>query len=330
MSEHSTFVGDDRRGAVRYLHAIRQHWVLLLLLAVCSVATTWIFVSTVAKRYQATVDISVTPVTATDDTFQGLSVFRQSLDGSSTVVTAAEFLVAEIRLPAAKAMGPRLADAATITIIPVNQADVVAIRATAHTAKDAALAANIFAATATRTRTKVFQTGVRGQIDRIERQIVAIPSSQRATNLEYTTLAQKVGLLKSYLGSPDPTLHIVAAATAPATHRPGHARTWRSAPHCWPHSCSGADLPSCSSLPTHGSAVRTSFNSPSAFPYSRAFRACRGEWRTGTFWARASCPGPRGRSTGLSVPVLATAGPDRRLSLERLVTSASPRATARR
>ena len=301
MSEHSTFVGDDRRGAVRYLHAIRQHWVLLLLLVVCSVATTWIFVSTVAKRYQATVDISVTPVTATDDTFQGLSVFRQSLDGSSTVVTAARvFSSPEIRLPAAKAMGPRLADAATITIIPVNQADVVAIRATAHTAKDAALAANIFAATATRTRTKVFQTGVRGQIDRIERQIVAIPSSQRATNLEYTTLAQKVGLLKSYLGIPtrrSTSSRQRLRRTAP----PGHAEPGDQRRTPLASLLLGADLPSCSSLPTHGSAVRTSFNSPSAFPYSRAFRACRGEWRTGTFWARASCPGPRGRATGLSV-----------------------------
>lgn len=218
MSDYSSFAGDDRRGAVRYLHPIRQHWLLLLVLVVGSVATTWIIVSTVAKRYQATVDITVTPVSATDDTFQGLNVFRQSLDGSSTVVTAARvFSSPEIRLPATKAMGAQLGREASITIIPVSQADIVAIRATAQSAEGAAAAANIFAQTAISSRSAAFQAGVRQQISRIERQIAAIPSAQRATNLEYTALAQKVGVLKGYLGSPDPTLHLVAKATPPTS-----------------------------------------------------------------------------------------------------------------
>ena len=80
MSELSAFPGDERRGAVRYVHAIRQHWLLVTLLVAGSVAIAYVFVSTAVKRYEASVDIVISPVSANDDTFQGLTVFRQSLE----------------------------------------------------------------------------------------------------------------------------------------------------------------------------------------------------------------------------------------------------------
>src|SRR5712691_10443123 len=41
MSELSIFGGDERRGAVRYFHAIRQHWLLVTLLVAGSVAIAY-------------------------------------------------------------------------------------------------------------------------------------------------------------------------------------------------------------------------------------------------------------------------------------------------
>ena len=62
VSELQNFASEERRGAVRYLHAIRQHWRLVALLVVGSVAAAWIFVATAEKRYEASVDIVITPV----------------------------------------------------------------------------------------------------------------------------------------------------------------------------------------------------------------------------------------------------------------------------
>src|SRR5262249_44236621 len=96
-----------------------------------------------------------------------------------------------------------------------SQAAVVAITATARTGPDAAHAADIFASTALRVRRDGFLAGLTAAIDRIQRQIVAIPAAQRATSVEYSALAQKLGVLKSYVGSSDPTLQLVARASVP-------------------------------------------------------------------------------------------------------------------
>lgn len=216
MSNLPTSVRDERRGAVQYLLAIRQHWLLVAIIVASSVGSAFVFVTTSARRYEASIDIVVSPVSAGDDTFQGLSVFRQSLDGSSTVVTAARvFNSPEIRILANKAMGSQLAAASSIRIDPVSQADVLAITATAPTAAQATKAANVFATTSLRVRTAVFQAGLRQQVARLEQRVAAIPQSLRAANFEYAALEQRLGALKSYIGVADPTLRIIAAATLP-------------------------------------------------------------------------------------------------------------------
>jgi capsular exopolysaccharide synthesis family protein len=216
MSELTTTPRSERREAVRYAHAIRQHWVLIATLVAVAVGVAFIYVTTTTKEYEASVDLAVTPVSANDEIFQGLSLFRQSVDGSSSVVTAARvFNSAEIRRPVYEKLGDRASGVVSFDVEPLSQADIVSITATAPSADGAADAANTFADTAVAQRSALFQSDLRAQIDRLERRLRAVPAAQREGNFEYAALAQRVGELRGFLGASDPTLRIVSRATPP-------------------------------------------------------------------------------------------------------------------
>src|SRR5439155_12526697 len=134
------------------------------------------------KKYEATADVAVNPLGAGDETFQGFNLFRQPLDASSTVVTAARALGSPlIRSAARKAMG---ADAAgtTVAVSPLSQADVVVVTATSPAADQAARAANAYARAALVARRKQFQSELEDQIGRLQRQLGTIPPSRRNGN----------------------------------------------------------------------------------------------------------------------------------------------------
>jgi len=215
MNEVTVNPRSERREAVRYAHAIRQHWLLIVTLVAVAVGVAFLYVTTTTKQYEASVDLVVTPVAANDETFQGLSLFRQSVDSSSSVVTAARvFNSAEIRRPVYEKLAEKAAGV-SFKVEPLSQADIVSIIATAPGADRAAEAANTFADTAVAERTALFQSDLRAQIDRLERRLRAVPSAQREANFEYAALAQRVGELKGFLGASDPTLRIVSRATPP-------------------------------------------------------------------------------------------------------------------
>jgi Mrp family chromosome partitioning ATPase/capsular polysaccharide biosynthesis protein len=210
-------VSDDRRGATWYLHALRQHWLLIAILVAVAGGSALFYLHRTEKRYEATVDILITPVSASDETYQGLPLFKQSTDGSSSVVNAARLLNApDVASAARAAMAPSVAPVASIQLTPLSQADVVAVVASAPSPTAAAEAANTYAKTVVRVRSNALQKALRDQITRIKAQIAQIPASQRSGNFVYGALAQREGVLTSYLGTTDPTLQIVGLATPPA------------------------------------------------------------------------------------------------------------------
>src|SRR5437899_2483924 len=131
--------------AVRVVRAIRQRLFMVLSIVLVAVVGAAGLVMVSPKKYEATADVAVNPLGAGDETFQGFNLFRQPLDASSTVVTAARALGSPlIRSAARKAMG---ADAAgtTVAVSPLSQADVVVVTATSPAADQAARAANAYA-----------------------------------------------------------------------------------------------------------------------------------------------------------------------------------------
>ena len=189
---------------------------LVISIVVVALLAAAVIVATAQKQYVATADIAISPVSANDDTFQGFSVFHQSLDGSSVVVTAARvFDAPQIRVPARVAMG---ADGigTSVAITPLSQSDIIAIEATADSASKSAKAASKFAQSVVASRSALFQSELNSRTAVLRAQIAAIPLDQRSGNFQYATLAQRLATLNTYRGFGDPTVKVAALATVPA------------------------------------------------------------------------------------------------------------------
>jgi capsular exopolysaccharide synthesis family protein len=203
-------------GGVRYVHAILAHWRLILGLALAAVLSALIVLALATKRYQATADILITPVPATDTTYQGFSVFRQSLDGSSSVVTAARVMGTPQIRQRAFANLPGKGRGVSISIVPLSQADIVSVQATAPSAAEAAAAANNYADAVAATRTDLFHSELLARIAQLQRQVSAFPAATRQNNLTYIGLQQQLSQLQGAVGLPDPTLRVLDRAQPPA------------------------------------------------------------------------------------------------------------------
>ena len=213
MSSSAGFVG--AQGGVRYLHALRAHWRLIVVLTVVALASTVLFITLATKRYDASADILVTPVSATDTLYQSFSLFRQTLDGSSSVVTAARSMqTAQVRRQAFAKL-PNRGKGVSINVVPLSQADIVSVQATASSAVEAAAAANGYADAVVATRTAIFQSELRQRIGQLSRQAAAFPQATRQNNFIYIGLEQQLSQLRGVLGISDPTLRVLDRAQPP-------------------------------------------------------------------------------------------------------------------
>lgn len=218
MSEFFSPSGDERRGAVRYAQAVRQHVVLIVGIVALSLVAAAIAVVLIPKQYEATADISINPISVNDTAYQGFSVFRQGFDGSSAVIGAARaFQSPEIRQPAMAVVDPTGTAGISIEVAPVSQASIVTVTATASEASEAARSANAYATTAVAQRSAQFQRELTTALGRLRTQIAAIPRAQRETSLQYAALAQRVGELQGFVGAGDPTVRVASRAVTPTT-----------------------------------------------------------------------------------------------------------------
>jgi capsular exopolysaccharide synthesis family protein len=211
LSQH-----EDRQGAIRYLRAFRQQWSLIALSVVATVGVTAVLTFTAPKKYQATADVQVTAVSSTDANFQGFNVFRQPLDGSSAVVTAARVMdTPSVRHQTFDELGTT--KDISLSATPLSQADIIAATATARSPKQAADAANTFARVFVAQRTALFQSDLKDRIDNLNNQIATIPPNQRLGNFQYSTLQGNVATLRGYLNAQDPSINLLTTATPPVS-----------------------------------------------------------------------------------------------------------------
>ena len=171
------FFGDEPQGAVRYLRAVRAHWLLVLLIVAAAVAAAAAYSFTATKRYQAETDVLVSPVGSSD--FPGFRFLRDIGDGTRTVLTAARFVTTpEVADTAAASLdigvsGQKLLE--QVSVQPVSQSNIVAIEATAPSAQLAADIANSFGNALVSERTKQFQADLESAISRLRKQVDALP-----------------------------------------------------------------------------------------------------------------------------------------------------------
>jgi polysaccharide biosynthesis transport protein len=206
---------DDRRGPVQYLHALRARWPLILLLVALAVGAAAAYSITAPKRYEASADILVTPISTGDETFVGFSMFREGIEAAQSVVTAARVVLSpevverveddlEVENP------ERL-----VEVKPLGQSSVVTIKATASSADEAADVANAFAEAVIEIRSDIFQEELDDRIEQLTERLRSIPAAQRERDFESIALQQRLAELNSLVGAPDPTLRVLSEAVPP-------------------------------------------------------------------------------------------------------------------
>jgi capsular exopolysaccharide synthesis family protein len=208
---------DDRQGGARYLVAVREHWLLVLLITIAALAAAITYANTAEKRYEAEADILVTPIAGDDEVFIGIPLLRES-GQSRAVLTVARLIKAPAlaeavrqRLGTDKSRG-ELLDAIEVT--PQEQSNIVTVVGTADNATEAAAIANAFAQQLVDKQTEAFQIELQAVIERSRARLQSIPRAQRALG-EGVAIQQRLGQLAALVGAEDPTMNISSEAVPP-------------------------------------------------------------------------------------------------------------------
>src|SRR5438046_8878037 len=167
---------------MRYLAALREHWLLITSLVVLCVLAAAIYSKTASKRYQAESDVLVSPVSGNDTTFIGFSILRESSDTSRAVVTAARLVKTPgIAAAVARQVGlPGWKDVlAKVTVTPLSQSNIISIVVKDSTPDRATAIANELANELSAQRKAVFQRELNATIRRLKGALRAIPKPER-------------------------------------------------------------------------------------------------------------------------------------------------------
>jgi len=207
-------VNEDRIQSGRYLRALREHWPYIFGTVAIAVAASLVFVGAAQKRYEAGVDVLVSPVPP--DTLVGLPLFRDS-NLSRSVVTAARLVtspqVAEGVDRRLRLHLDRRRLLSHISVTPQEQSSIVTITGKASTPQQAARLANAFADVLIAERSGELQREVRAAVARLAPQVARLPS--RSAALGASSLNDQLASLRALIGAPDPTLSVVSPAVAP-------------------------------------------------------------------------------------------------------------------
>lgn len=212
--------GEERQGASGYLQALRDHWVLILLLVAGAVGAATAYSLLASKQYEAEADVLVTPISSSDDTYVGIPSLLRETEQGRAVLTASRLM----RSPAvaqgvADRLGGdwsrrRLLDQTEVT--PVGQSSVVSIKATTDDPELSATVANAFAEELIAQRTKLFEAQLTTVIQQLRQELAVIPETQQSIG-QGLAIASRLGSLTPLVGQPDPTLQVSSRAVPPET-----------------------------------------------------------------------------------------------------------------
>jgi Mrp family chromosome partitioning ATPase len=189
-----------------YLLALKSHWVIFTFIVLTTVAAGVAWTSARTSSYEAVARILVSPVPADDRTFVGVQVVRDSGDPTRTVQTAATLVEShEAAARTARRLGPGWSAeqvSAAVTVEPLGQSNVLAVRAEAETPEEAAQVATQFARSALAARSQAVRSQVAAVIPELEAQQRALgPASSTAADL-----ATRISQLRASQSQGDPTL----------------------------------------------------------------------------------------------------------------------------
>jgi capsular polysaccharide biosynthesis protein len=195
-------------------------WLVVLTLAAAGAAAAAGYGLTAPKRYRATAQLLVAPVSPGDSTFAGIGVLRDT--GGKR--TAAADVAALLRTPqVADAVAAQLSlkrsHASLLHAVHahvVGSSDVVAVAAEDTSAVGAARLANTFANAFITQRSATFQSELAAAIRRDE-QLLGGVSPARLSTGDGAAIAQRLTTLRGFQGQQDPTVQLAAQAAAPTS-----------------------------------------------------------------------------------------------------------------
>ena len=212
--------GGERSGVAGYLQALREHWLLVVVLVVLSVGTAAIYSYSADKRWEADASMIVTPLASSDDVFLGTSVLREGGVQSNSVLTAARLVrTPEVAQAASVLLGGELTPQevlGAIEVEPVSQSSLVTIRGKSDSAEGAARVANAFADAIVATRSKRLQEDIAATVDRLEARLAEISDNPGAAT-EAQDIRQSLSTLRTLDGGQDPTIRVASRAVEPTS-----------------------------------------------------------------------------------------------------------------
>lgn len=197
-------------------------WLVVATLTAAGAAAAAGYGLTAPKRYTATAQLLVVPVSAADPTFTGLDVFHDA-SGRRTAAASASVLIASPQVADAVRAQLGLRESSTELLGDLDArvargSDVVDVTAEASGATVAAQLANAFVDAFLAERTATFQSELASAVRR-DAQLLRTTSGPQAVEL-----AHRLGIMRSFQGQPDPTLRRGDSAVAPA------AASWPNVP----------------------------------------------------------------------------------------------------
>lgn len=189
-------------------------WLVVLTLVAAGAAAAAGYGLTAPKRYLATAQLLVSPVPASDTTFVGFDVLRDT-EGKQTAAATAAVLVRspQVADTVRAQLGLRTARGALLDEVDawvVDASDVVDVGVTDTSARAAAQLANTFVDALVAMRTTAFQNQLAATIHQDAQLLASSGSGPQAV-----ALARRLAVLRGLLGQPDPTLRRASTATAP-------------------------------------------------------------------------------------------------------------------
>ena len=189
-------------------------WLAVLTLTAAGAAAAAGYGLTAPKRYRATAQVLVAPVSTSDPTYAGIGVLRDT-GGKRTAAASVAVLIRTPQIvdAAAAQLGSKrsrqsLLDALHVHV--VDASDVVAVTAEDASADGVAQLANTFANVLIAQRSASFQSELAAAIRR-DRQLLA------GSNDPAGGISRRLTTLLGLQGRPDPTIRVAAQAVAPSS-----------------------------------------------------------------------------------------------------------------
>jgi Mrp family chromosome partitioning ATPase len=197
-----------------YIRALKAHRVVVALTILCCVGFALVWTTLRPDTYESSARVLVSPLPGDDSTFSGVRVVRDAGDPTRTVQTAATLLESdEAAARTARLLEPP-ADAgeiaAAVSIEPLGESNVLAVRATADNGGRAARIANDYTEQALQVRAQTLSS-------QIERLLSDLRRQQRAVSSLNSTIAGEIAVkivqLETAQRAGDPTLSLEQSAS---------------------------------------------------------------------------------------------------------------------